>query len=141
MADSRSYQSRTTSALAAESAAERLRRNGISPALATSREARGAVPAPALVQGHVEPETPPATLRGAVKVSDFPARSPYPFREIAADGGVWKLDPAAYTRDGKTPQAASLRTAASKYGTEHGMKAKTVIEDGFVYVQFKAGGE
>lgn len=94
--------------------------NGAPP---SSPAARAAAPAPA--------------LKGAVKVEGFPAQSQFPFREIAADGGVWKLDPAAFTWRGKPVKPQSIRTAASKYATEHGMKAKTVIKDGHLYVQFK----
>ena len=65
--------------------------------------------------------------------------SQFPFREIAEDGGVWKLDPAAFLWRGKPTKPQSIRTAASKYAIEHGMRAKTVIDDGMLYIQFKAG--
>jgi hypothetical protein len=109
--------------------AEVARRNGISPALATSREARAAEPAPG----------PPPDLKGAVKVAGFPAHSPYPFREIAADGGVWKLDPAAFLWRGKPIKDVSIRAAASSWATGHGLKAKVVLDGGHVYVQFRRG--
>ena len=119
-------------------AAAHLRRNGISPALATSREARvAAAKPPALIQGRAEP-TPPPSLKGAVKVAGFPVKSPYPFREIAADGGVWKLDPAAFLWRGKPTKGTSIRTAAWKWAADHHVSAKVVLDDGHVYVQFTA---
>lgn len=123
---SRSYQRATSGVLAAESAAERARRNGISPALATSKEARAAVPAPAA----------PSPLKGAVKVGAFPQRALYPFREIADDGGIWKMDPGAYLWRGRPVKVSGLRGSAAKWATENGYKAKTVIDGGFLYVQF-----
>jgi hypothetical protein len=118
MADpGRPYQRTTTSVLAAEDPAERARRNGISPALATSKEARAAEPMPA--------------LKGAVKVGAFPDKSRYPFQQIAADGGVWKINPAEFRTK---PQ--SVRSAASKWAIDRGLQAKVVVDDGHVYVQF-----
>jgi hypothetical protein len=90
--------------------------------------AQGAAPA--------APEPVTAELKGAVKVEDFPRNNKYPFRAIADDGGVWKLDPSVF---GAKPQ--SIRVAASKWGSEHGLKATTAADEGFVYVQFtKADG-
>jgi hypothetical protein len=110
---------------------------GPSPALATSREARGAVPAPALIQGHVEPDgTPPPALKGAVKVTEFPERSKYPFRQIASDGGIWEIDPAVFK---VTPGA--VVQAARKWAEGRSLAVKLITDDGLVYVQFKAGGE
>lgn len=121
---------RAGSSVLAGSPAEIARRNGIDPALATSREARAAVPVPS---------PPPATLKGAVRVAGFPSKSIYPFDQIAADGGVWKIDPAAFTWRGKPTKPASVYTAARKYATEHGLTVKIVADGGMVYVQFKAG--
>ena len=94
-------------------------------ALASSPEAPAAsandVPAP-----------PPGALKGAVKVSGFPDRSLYPFREIADDGGVWKLDAATFKAK---PQ--SVRSAAWAWAKKNDRKTKVVIDGGFVYVQFR----
>jgi hypothetical protein len=114
---------RPGSALAA-SPAEIARRNGISPALATSREARAAEPAPG----------PPPALRGAVKVEAFPERSKYPFREIARDGGIWRLDPATWK-----VSPGAIAQASRKWADSHGLAVKVITDDGMVYVQFKAG--
>lgn len=100
-----------------------LRRNGISPALATSQQARALEPVPA--------------LKGAVKVTSFPEHGMYPWPEIAADGGIWKLDAAAFTWRGKPTKPVSVRAAASKWASEHGLRAKVVIDGGSVYVQFR----
>lgn len=127
---SRSYQRTTASSLAAETAAERAARNGISPALATSKDARAAVPAPG---------PPPPALKGAVKVERFPTRrgGKYPFREIAADRGIWKLDPAAY----QVKRPESIRAAAWTWAKDAGLKAKVVCDSGFAYVQFTPAGD
>lgn len=107
-APGRPYQGQTTSVLTAEDPAGRARRNGISP-----------------------PPPPPPTLKGAVKVDGFPDRCKYPFAEIATDGGVWKLDPAEYQA-----KPGTIRSAASKWATEHSIPVKTVVDGGFVYIQF-----
>lgn len=144
--------------LAQESQAERARRNGISPALATSREARdAAAKPPALIQGRVEeegldpggPDLPLSApkewhremaaddgpirpvIKGAVKVEAFPERCKYPFPEIARDGGVWRIDPAAFK---VTP--TGVKQAAGKWADRHELKVKIMAEDGQVYVQF-----
>lgn len=109
------------------SPAEIARRNGIDPALATSKDARAAVP---VTSGSS------AALKGAVKVGAFPARTLYPFREIADDGGIWRIEAAAYTWRGKPIKVAGLRSSATKWATENGFKAKTVIDGGYLYVQF-----
>jgi hypothetical protein len=103
------------------SAEEIARRNGISPALATSKEARAAAP--------LHPE-PPA-IKGAVKVAGFPVKTRYPFQQIADDGGVWKLDPAEF---GAKPQ--SVRQAAITWATKKDMTTQTAVDDGMVFVQF-----
>lgn len=121
---SRSYRATAPGVLAAESAAERARRNGISPALATSREARAAGP------------TPLPTLKGAVRVERFPEKSKYPFRQIADDGGIWRIDPAEFK---VTP--AAITQAAPKWARGNGLAAKTVVDDGMVYVQFTPAGD
>lgn len=115
------YQSQGRQPLTAHDIAILARRNGVEPALATSREARAAVPTP---------DEPP--VKGGVKVEGFPEKeSRYPFRQIADDGGVWRLDPAAFG-----VQAVTLRSAASKWAIYHGAKAKTVLaDDGLVYIQ------
>jgi hypothetical protein len=107
-----------------------------SSALATSREARGAEPAPALIQGRVEPGTPPPALKGAVKVSAFPEKSPYPFREIADDGGVWELDPAEFK-----VKPESIRSSAWSWAKKNGLVVKVVIDGGYVFVQFTGGAQ
>ena len=104
--------------------AEIARRTGIDPALATSREARASVPAP---------QSPPA-LHGAVKVSGFPVKSKYPFAQIAADGGVWKLDAAVFKA-----KPGSIRSSANTYASINQMSVKTVIDGGFIYIQFTKG--
>jgi hypothetical protein len=95
-------------------------------ALATSKDARASgVPVP--------PAQPPV-LKGAVRVPAFPAPpSRYPFRAIARDGGVWKLDSAVF---GVKPE--TIRSAASSWAGDNGFKARTVLADQFVYVQFRA---
>jgi hypothetical protein len=100
---------------------------------AASRNGHPAAPPP---RAPATPAVQVPALKGAVKVSAFPGRSMYPFREIADDGGVWKLDPAAFTWRGKPGQPQSIRTAASKWAIDHEMKAKVVIDAGDVYVQF-----
>lgn len=109
--------------------AEIARRNGIT----TPGPPQGS---PVIREGRTEP---PTTLKGAVKVAGFPPRTPYPFAEIAANGGVWRLDPAAFLWRGKPTRVHSIRAAASKYAIDHGMKAKTVIDGGFLYIQFTGG--
>jgi len=95
-------------------------------ALAASREARA-----------IGGEAPPPTLKGAVKVGAFPSKERYPFRAIADDGGVWKLDPAVFPPwKGKSVKAESIRTAASKWATERGLSAKTEIDGGYLFLQF-----
>jgi hypothetical protein len=108
------------------SPAEIARRNGIDPALATSKEARASVPAPA----------PPQALKGAVKVQAFPDRSKYPFAQIARDGGIWKLDPATWK-----VTASAIVQAARRWADGHRLAVKAITDDGMVYVQFSKGGE
>jgi hypothetical protein len=140
----RPYRNTASGLLAQEAAAERARRNGISPPLATSRQAGAAVPTPAVVKGTVitsssHPEQPvvhdlrqPPTLKGAVRVDHWPTRRKYPFRQIAEDGGIWRMDPAAYGL--KKPE--SLRTQANAWARKEGLTAKTAVDGGQVYVQF-----
>jgi hypothetical protein len=137
---------RPGSALTA-SPAEIARRNGVTPARSSPRvpgDADGPLSAPKEWHREMDADdgpavrdlrTPPA-IKGAVKVDDFPARSIYPFKEIAADGGIWKLDPAAYSWHGKPIKVGGLRATAGKWAMENGLKAKTVIDGGFLYVQF-----
>ena len=73
-------------------------------------------------------------LKGAVKVERFPEKSKYPFRQIADDGGIWKLDPAAFNA-----KAVSIYQAALKRARDNDRTPKCVQSDGAVYVQFKAG--
>jgi hypothetical protein len=139
---------RPGSALTA-SPAEIARRNGISPA----KTATGSGPPPAARpaqasagQPVISPLTsdmrPPPELKGAVKVAKFPSPSQYPFREIADDGGIWRLDPAAYTWRGKPVAAASIRQAAMNWASKEGYSVKTVLDGGHVYLQFTPkGGE
>lgn len=102
------------------------------PQLATSAQARAAAPAPTVVPGTVVRDLSPAPqIKGAVKVDAFPVKSKYPFRQIADDGGVWKLDPAAFE---VTHHA--IRLAAPKWAKANGLKAKLALEDGQVYIQF-----
>jgi len=96
---------------------------------AKARAQAGAAPPVPAAPG--EPVLRPAALKGAVKVEGFPSQTKYPFREIADDGGVWKIDPSAFGA-----KAPSVRTAVSKWATGRGLKAKTAIEDGVIYVQF-----
>jgi hypothetical protein len=117
--------------LSPEEAAAEARRNGLSPAartapsaLATSREARAAVPTPA--------EPPSPAVKGAVKVDVFPDHCRYPFAAIAADGGIWRLDPAEFG----IAKPESLRTQALSWARKHNVTAKTAVSDGHVYVQF-----
>lgn len=74
-------------------------------------------------------------LKGAEKVTEFPSRrrdrSRFPFRQIAEDGGVWKLDPATYG-----VKAVSIRTAASAWARKNGLRVATEIDGGVIYVQF-----
>lgn len=104
--------------------------------LATSREARAATPVPAVVPGTVIPPDPaalpPAKVRGAVKVDAFPVRSIYPFAEIAEDGGIWQINPAEFKS-----KPESIRAAASKWASSKGLSAKTVIDGGALFVQFR----
>jgi hypothetical protein len=118
----------------------------LSPAEAAEAARNGARPSPALSAAATSRPSalaaapaPPPTLKGAVKVEGFPTRSPYPFREIADDGGVWQLDPAAFLWRGKPTKDTSIRTAASKWAIERGMTAKTVIDGGYLYLQFVRG--
>lgn len=105
------------------------------PPLATSQAARAATPAPKVVPGNVVPDQPaPKAIKGAVKVDAFPERCKYPFPQIARDGGIWQLDPAAY---GVT--AAAIKQAAPKWAQSHGLTVKVVADDGMVYVQFGGG--
>lgn len=130
-APGRPYQATTSSALTAETAAERARRNGASPgpsnALATSKEARAAEPAP---------PSPVPVLKGAVKVDRFPTRCKYPFAEIAKDGGIWKLDPAEFK-----VSPGGVVQAARKWAQDNGLAVKAVTGDGMTYVQFSKDGD
>lgn len=73
-------------------------------------------------------------LRGAVRVEAFPEKSPYPFREVATDGGVWRLDPAEFK-----VRPESIRSSAWTWAKKNDLTAKVVIDNGQVFVQFKAG--
>jgi hypothetical protein len=65
-------------------------------------------------------------------VDGFPfGRAKYPFAQMAAEMGVWRLDPAEF---GVRKETA--RNAATKWANEHGWKATTIIEGRFVFVQF-----
>lgn len=114
----------------AEPTPEERRRNGLSAA--ASR------PPSALAEAATEARRlePVREIKGAVKVAKFPAVSQYPFAEIAADGGIWKLDPAAFTWRGKPVAPASLRSAAMNWASKEGWSVKTVLGGGQVYIQF-----
>jgi hypothetical protein len=143
-------------ALQAQAERDRVRlrpRDGIDPALATSRAARAATPVPAaVVKSAVVKEAPaigpPSVtavpppgaapeLRGAVRVGGFPpdsrtGRTRYPFPELARDGGVWRIDPATW---GAKP--LSIRSAANKWAHSHGYTAQARTgADGMLYLQF-----
>lgn len=81
---------------------------------------------------------PPPQLKGARKVTAFPGRPSqqsgdrYPFREIAEDGGVWKLDPAVYG-----VKASGARSAAKQWARKNGMRVETRIRGDAIYVQFR----
>lgn len=109
-------------------------------ALATSREARAATPAPAMVRGTVLPPEPgpagPAAIKGAVRVAEFPDRTPYPFAQIASDGGVWRIDPAEFKA-----KPESIRSAAWTWAKKKGLTVKVVLSDGQAFVQFSGDDE
>lgn len=114
--------------------AEAQRRLTSRPQLATSQQARAATPAPAIVAGtvvHDQADKAAPALKGAVKVDAFPERSKYPFRQIAEDGGVWRLDPAAYKS-----KTGAIGVAAGKWARDHGYTVKIMNDDGMTYLQF-----
>jgi len=119
---------RPGSALTA-SPAEIARRNGVTPRRQPSPRVDGDIDAPlsAPKEWHHEMAaddgpiaSPPPALKGAVKVAKFPSPSQYPFAEIAADGGIWRLDPAAFTWRSKHVAAPSIRQAALNWASKEG---------------------
>ena len=72
----------------------------------------------------------------AEKVDGFPrtAGGPhgkYPWREIAEDGGIWKLDPAEYSGS-----ARIMATVAGQWASRHGYVSRCSIYEGALFVQF-----
>lgn len=55
----------------------------------------------------------------------------YPFKEIAEDGGVWRLDPHEY--GAKEPR--TVANAAAAWASRNGYQYRTQTHDGCVFIQ------
>jgi hypothetical protein len=79
----------------------------------------------------------PAVIGSAQRVAEFPRATSrgrwgkYPWREMAEDGGIFRMDPADYNTT-----ARNIRSAAMQWAYRSGYVATSQIVDGIAYISF-----